>query len=104
MMREFHEMLEDLRKARKMSKTDLAKSAGVTIGYVSHLTRGERTTPSQSAVEALANALRLEGDIRVQFFDAAGHTLNVPSTITSKEDHEEFPRVSSFWGREKELT
>src|SRR6266566_1203790 len=73
-MKKFSELLEELRDQRKISKKDLAIRTGLSAGYISLLTRGEREAPSVETVKALADALHLDSEMRSQFFAAAGHT------------------------------
>jgi WD40 repeat protein/transcriptional regulator with XRE-family HTH domain len=114
----FSELLEELRQERQISKKDLATHAGLTPGYVSHLTRGERSAPSLETVEALADALRLEGETKAYFFEAAGQSspqilqngsglsylhLEDGEAKASKEDWGEAPNVQGFYGRAEDL-
>ena len=68
-MKDFNTFLEELRAERNLSKKELAMLANLSAGYISLLTRGERETPSEETVEALAKALKIEGEIKRQFFD-----------------------------------
>jgi WD40 repeat protein/transcriptional regulator with XRE-family HTH domain len=81
----FQEMLEQLRVERGISKSELAKLAGLTPGYISHLTLGERRTPSLKVIEALTSAFMLDEEAKRQFFDAAGllSSLNVANGDSS---------------------
>lgn len=118
-MKNFSEMLETLRAAKKMSKKDLADRAKLTAGYISLLTRGEREAPSEATVRALADALDLSTELRQSFFEAAGYTmpLNILastdiSTIQTAigthvsenmNDGGEAPNVDDFYGRQQDL-
>src|SRR5450755_2029741 len=113
-MKNFPELLEELRTARQISKKDLAIRARLTPGYVSLLTRGERTAPSEETVDALADALNLDAEARIDFFKAAGystlsvsrsshHLLNQVSggmqkVSTTRVDWGEAPNVGFFFG------
>lgn len=115
----FAELLEQLREAKRISKTELARLAGLTPGYISHLTLGGRTTPSEETVAALANALQLTGEERTQFFASAGHTGGpritgplmepqlvqrlVADSLASRISWGEAPDVTVFYGRQQEL-
>jgi WD40 repeat protein len=118
-MKNFPELLEELRETRKISKKDLAMRAGLTPGYVSLLTRGERIAPSEETVEALSEALHLDTETRIAFFKAAGYSAPLisvrshPSShqidtgmqkgCTTKVDWGEAPDVGFFYGRQQEL-
>ncbi|MBV9614460.1 MAG: helix-turn-helix domain-containing protein [Ktedonobacteraceae bacterium] len=118
--KKFSELLEELRQDRQISKKDLATRAGLTPGYVSHLTRGERSTPSLETVEALADALRLDAETKVHFYEVAGQpspqVLHNSSGLSyfrledgeskagySKDDWGEAPNVQGFYGRAENL-
>jgi WD40 repeat protein/transcriptional regulator with XRE-family HTH domain len=98
-MNEFTKLLEDLREARQIGKKELALLANVSPSYISFLTRGDRTTPSEEVVNALANALGVDAKTRGLLFEAAGYS---PKGVTSKKDWGEVPNVHVFYGREKE--
>src|ERR1700730_14406113 len=72
-MKSFPELLEEFRQTQQISKKDLAALAGLTPGYISLLTRGERTAPSEETVRVLADALKLDTKARSDFFEAAGY-------------------------------
>jgi WD40 repeat protein/transcriptional regulator with XRE-family HTH domain len=117
----FSELLEHHRLAQQLSKKDLADLAGLTTGYISHLARRERTAPSVETVAALANALKLDQEARIQFFEAAGYanssasvlepSMNVSSQVsrrgrikgTANEDWDRLPIMHPFYGRQDEL-
>lgn len=106
-MNKFSEMLEEFRNARQMSKKDLASRADLTPSYISQLTLGDRTMPTIKAVSALAKALDLDSDSRIQLFKAAGYSYSKPSTEEDlsghKEDSRQAPSAQPFYGRQKEL-
>ena len=113
----FSDLLEQLRRTQHISKTDLAKLAHLTPGYISHLTQGKRTTPSEEVVRALANALGLEHEARNQFFLSAGYgsehvfpPLDVAPVFSrlseARERYEHWgdaPDTEHFYGREMAL-
>jgi len=117
-MKNFTELLEELREARQISKKDLAIRAGLTPGYVSLLTRGERTAPSQETVKALADALNLDIEAKTTFFKAAGYSTtpisrnsypslqqmggDIQRSGTTRVDWGEVPDVGIFYGRQEE--
>ncbi len=119
-MNSFSEFLEELRKVQRISKRELANKAGLTPGYISHLTRGDRSAPSKETLEALAEALELNDEVRTQFFQKAGfssaitsstsafsikHVVKDERSITvSQKDWGEVPNVQIFYGREEERT
>src|ERR1700730_2845630 len=119
-MKSFPELLEELRQARQISKKDLATLAGLTPGYISLLTRGERTAPSEETVKALADALNLDTKARIAFFIAAGYpafTRNHEAFSLAYQpdgdkqersaigaNWDEIPDVENFYGRQSELT
>lgn len=81
-MTNFSDLLEEFRKARGISKKQLAQISNLTPGYVSLLTRGERTAPSVETVMAMASALDLDEAQRSRFFDVAGYS-SIFSSATS---------------------
>src|SRR5256885_15832332 len=119
-MKDFSELLEELREERRISKRDLALRAGLTPGYVSLLTRGERTAPSEEVVSALADALELDQETKIVFFQAAGYPTLYTSgnsrpslqqiggiaqkNITVKMYLKDAPDTKFFYGRQEELT
>lgn len=115
----FSSLLEKLRQAHNLSKTDLARLTNLTPGYISHLTRGERAAPSESVVQDLAHALQLEGEERATFFRAAGYNLPPepgreraggqlhakPAVLQpeiTRVNWEDVPNIDKFYGREEE--
>jgi WD40 repeat protein/transcriptional regulator with XRE-family HTH domain len=116
----FSSLLEELRLAYNLSKTDLARLTNLTPGYISHLTRGERAAPSEHVVQNLARALRLEGQERETFFRAAGYSHTSPAFAgefssrppqkkpaalqaeTARVNWEDVPNIDRFYGREEE--
>ncbi|GCE26507.1 hypothetical protein KDA_19910 [Dictyobacter alpinus] len=108
MEKQFHELLEELRIKQHISKKMLAERARVTPGYISLLSRGERSGPSKETVEALANALGLNGETRVHFFSTAGYTQSSTLSLQPEEsntrlDWSTAPDASIFLGRKDEL-
>jgi transcriptional regulator with XRE-family HTH domain len=81
-MKNFPEFLEELRQAKQISKKDLAARSGLTPGYISLLTRGERTAPSEDTVNALADALNLDAETKTLLFESAGYPSYVASSIS----------------------
>src|SRR5690242_2740596 len=116
-MSNFSEALEKFRKGRGLAKQDLAERAGLTASYISHLTRGSRTTPSQETVVKLAEALKLEDEEKKYLFHSAGLSLPsaslpiISSTVihhdgqpgTTTEIWGEAPNTQDVYGREDEL-
>jgi transcriptional regulator with XRE-family HTH domain len=72
-VKSFTEVLEELRQMRQLSKRDLATRSGLSAAYVSHLTLGQRTTPSEEVVKALADALELGMEDRKLLRETAGY-------------------------------
>ncbi|HEX9134800.1 MAG TPA: NB-ARC domain-containing protein [Ktedonobacteraceae bacterium] len=122
-MQHFTELIEEHRKAKQMSRKKLAIQAKLSPGYISLLISGKRSTPSEKTIEALADALHLDGKDRTHFFEAAKLSYKfsqAPSNLTSpnsslgqmsgkkegvtKIDWGEAPNLKSFYGRQKELT
>jgi len=119
----FSDLLEEFRKARGISKKQLAQNSNLTPGYVSLLARGERTAPSVETVMALASALELDEEQRSRFFEAAGYASLFSSANSDlysapvashlheagrirdplEEQKRAIPRQQAFYGREKEL-
>ncbi len=121
-MSTFSELLENFRLQQAISKKQLAQISSLTPGYVSLLTRGERTTPSLGAVMALTRALKLNEAQRSLFFEAAGYSAllssaDIFSNMVSSSSHSaertdvllveeqksSVPTQQTFYGREKEL-
>ncbi len=118
-MKKFHELLESLREAQQISKKDLALRTGLSAGYISLLTRGEREAPSEDAVKFLANALNLDQKTRNDFFAAAGYSSDISSsplngslvymsgskthTAHPRADWGEAPDIRTFYGRQDKL-
>jgi transcriptional regulator with XRE-family HTH domain len=50
-------VLKELRQRAKLTKTELARKAEVTLSYVSLLESGKRTNPSIDVLKRLARAL-----------------------------------------------
>src|SRR2546428_1265920 len=122
-MSNFSVLLDEFRKTRAVSKKQLAQISNLTPGYISLLTRGERTAPSFETVAALAGALVLDEEQRSRFFEAAGYsslfssgTSDLFSESVASHMHDAgrigdaleelrsaIPRQLVFYGREKEL-
>jgi WD40 repeat protein/transcriptional regulator with XRE-family HTH domain len=110
-MKSFSEALEELRRSRQMSKKDLAYKANLTPSYISQLTRGERTTPSEEVVNSLSEALNLDKESRLSLLKAAGYSstsssdLSIFSSkrVSRREDLGETPSAQVFHGRQDEL-
>jgi WD40 repeat protein/transcriptional regulator with XRE-family HTH domain len=114
-MNDFAVLLEKLRETRQISKKQLALSAGLSAGYVSLLTLGERDAPSEETVADLANALELDEKERIQLFEAAGYPASSVFSYsppmshhrgqlrTPRKDWGEIPNVEAFCGRKKDL-
>ncbi len=119
-MKKFYELLESLREARQISKKDLSRRTGLSAGYISLLTRGEREAPSENTLELLANALNLDAEMRSYFFGAAGYSPDAASSPSNgriapmngnKKQHNytqcdwgEAPDIRAFYGRQQEIT
>ena len=82
----FGEQLRDQRTLRGMSVEDLAATTGLAPSALREIEAGKRAAPSEQVVKALADALRLTGEERESFTDAA---------------EMESPVVSAFFGRER---
>jgi WD40 repeat protein/transcriptional regulator with XRE-family HTH domain len=115
MMNTFSDLLEEFRSQKHISKKDLAHKAGLTPGYVSLLTHGERKAPSRKIVEALADALELDEEAKSRFFKAAGFPdVSYPPVASSLPEEQEkhpakvdwggAPATDIFCGRQEELT
>ena len=106
---DFAEVLEELRKKKQIKQKDLATLAGLTPGYVNHLIKGTRRSPSKEAITALAKALQLNDDERESFFKAADYKI-APSDISvnsagyrTREDWGDAPNTKTFYNREEDL-
>lgn len=49
--------IREFRKEKGIKQASLAKEANISIGYLSHLERGERENPSYAVMKSIANAL-----------------------------------------------
>ncbi|GAC1364204.1 MAG: NB-ARC domain-containing protein [Ktedonobacteraceae bacterium] len=112
-MNTFSELLEEFRAQKRINKKDLAHKAGLTPGYISLLTRGERTAPSRKIVGDLASALELDEKAKKSFFVAAGYPdpfspLEASPLAEKQEKHltksdwGEAPDTHIFYGRHNE--
>jgi WD40 repeat protein/transcriptional regulator with XRE-family HTH domain len=109
MKKSFAEVLEELREQQQISKKDLTQRTGLSSGYISLLTRGGRTAPSQDTVDLLAEALTLDPTSRVRLFEAAGYSpdpaissMKSPRHV-SRREWGDIPNTQVFYGREQEL-
>jgi transcriptional regulator with XRE-family HTH domain len=80
---DFGQLLDQLRHARGMTKTALAKRAQLSPGYVSSLISGVRKNPSFDTTAALVAALELDDDERQAFWKAAGFPTP-PAVVASQ--------------------
>lgn len=106
----FKDVLEELRGKRAIGKKDMALRAGISPAYITHLTSGARTTPSEKVVHSLADVLKLDAEERVRLFTAAGYAASMDAQFTgksrdedSRQDWGEAPHINMFCGREKEV-
>lgn len=61
-----------LRRERAMSQAVLAEIVGCSRQYIAQLESGDRRSPSQRIITALADALQLRGGLRRELFHMAG--------------------------------
>ncbi len=101
----FAEVLEELRGKRQITKKDLTQRTGLSSGYISLLTSGERSAPSHKTVDLLARALELDSESRVRLFEAAGYSPDSEnlSVRSPRRDWGDIPNTQGFFGREQEL-
>lgn len=84
------ERIKNLRKERKITQGDLAKSVGITQGFVSDLERG-KTTPGSDVLLSISRFFMVdvqwlltgEGEMRPK--KAAGEETNDPQLLTQVE-------------------
>ena len=50
--------LRDMRKRRKLSQTELAKAAGLSTAYISHIENGKRS-PTLESLKKISDALEI---------------------------------------------
>ena len=50
------DMIAKIRKEKGITKTELAKRAGINIGHLTHIEKGERN-PSQNTLKSICKAL-----------------------------------------------
>jgi WD40 repeat protein/transcriptional regulator with XRE-family HTH domain len=105
----FAEVLEEFRKKKQLKQKDLAILAGLTPGYVNHLIKGTRKTPSYETIHALAEALQLDNEERESLFKAADYeTIPVDTSMDSvanrtRVDWGDAPNTKTFYNREGDL-
>jgi len=63
------------RRSAELSQQELAERSGLSIRAISNLERGRTRWPHQDSVRRLADALKLAGQARREFFTAAGRRL-----------------------------
>src|ERR1044072_9160277 len=68
------------RQVRGRRREEVASLAGVSVEYYKRLERGQATAPSDSVLEALAAALRLNETERAHLFDLARTAGPTPAT------------------------
>jgi transcriptional regulator with XRE-family HTH domain len=73
MTERFGPMLDGLRERANLSRSHLAKMAGVDASYIQRISTEQRDPPRQHIVEALALALRLSVADRNRLLVAAGY-------------------------------
>src|SRR4051794_17134169 len=61
------------RRAPGLRREEVARLAGLSVGYLTRLEQGRATNPSPLVCAALARALRLSADERQTLFRLAGH-------------------------------
>src|SRR5690348_13467623 len=81
----FGEQLRDFRTLRGKSVEDLAVEVGITPMALRDIESGKRSAPSESTVNALANALHLEKDDRETLLDSAELSSPMLRKILNKE-------------------
>jgi transcriptional regulator with XRE-family HTH domain len=69
------------RQVRGLRREEVASLAGVSVEYYKRLERGHATAPSDSVLEALAAALRLNDTERVHLFDLARTAGPTPTAL-----------------------
>jgi transcriptional regulator with XRE-family HTH domain len=87
-MKKFGPFLNQLREERNISKKELANRANLSPGYISLLTRGDRTRPSLETVNALMQVLELNQEETELFLESAQHPI--------KQQHIPMPKVTTF--------
>lgn len=107
----FARMLKQLRVAAGFTQEELAEASGVATRSISDLERGVNRTARKDTTRLLADALRIDGQVRAAFEAAArgraiGHGGLVLLTATDgvAAGTRTLPRdVASFIGRDAEL-
>ena len=92
----FGELVRHHRLEAGLSLVKLAQQAEVSHSYITLLERGQRTNPSYKLVKQFADALKLRGDARNQFFTAAQFTQPAGQNITPKYSHPLMKAVIEF--------
>lgn len=92
----FGELVRRHRLHRGLTQTRLAREAGITHSYVTHLETGRRTHPSREMVEKLAGALNLLGTERAVFFAAGNYASQATIVEPVRLDHPLVKAVSDY--------
>lgn len=96
--------VQELRKERGMSLTELAERAGVAKSYISSLERDIQKNPSIQFLEKIANVLKVpvdrlieqdETDSNTQEFDQEWYEI-VKEAMTSGVDKQQFREFLEF--------
>ena len=108
----FAGLLRQLRGEARLTQEELAEVAGLSPRSVSDLERGINRTARKDSARMLADALKLDGDVRVAFIAAARGRAPVAEVLAAQRAAavptaaaaRSLPRdISGFTGREPEL-
>ncbi|MEU1931553.1 helix-turn-helix transcriptional regulator [Streptomyces sp. NPDC019826] len=69
------------RRVTGLRREEVAVLAGVNADYYTRLEQGRERNPSPQVLDALARALRLDGDARTHLFRLAGSSPGTPRTL-----------------------
>jgi tetratricopeptide (TPR) repeat protein/transcriptional regulator with XRE-family HTH domain len=108
----FAGLLRQLRAEGRLTQEELAEAAGLSPRSVSDLERGINRTARKDSARMLADALELDGDVRVAFIAAARGRAPVAEVLSAQRAAavptaaatRSLPRdIGGFTGREPEL-
>jgi len=81
-MSEFGDLLRRLRREANISQKALAEQVGVDPSHLNRVERGIRNPPKTRTIIAIANALLLDTEARLQLLDAAGRSQRAGEGFT----------------------
>ena len=114
--RHFGDLLRDYRRAAGLTQEELAERAGISPRSISELERGGAHVPRRDTIDLLMRALELDGPSREAFEalvegrrrarqpDEADRRRSRPPSVVHAGQHNVPRSLTTFIGRERELT